>query len=86
MATVDEMSFRVTWNLELYRQPGGCLEIQENGDDGDSDLVHICDPWEFMRILKMYLEKTDELRDRDWPELAKDEKRGLSNVFPIGDK
>ncbi len=75
MSNVEDMTWKLNWALEVYRQPGGCLEIRETADYGG--MVHICNPWYIMRFLKDFLERTDIMRDKNWPGLSQNEQRGM---------
>lgn len=48
----------------FYRQPGGCLEIRQEGIvNGEDDLVHICtaEISAFLEKLKEFVEKTQPM-------------------------
>lgn len=54
-ADIERRTRDIGDGLSLFRQAGGCLEIRQENDDGEDDLVHICDDQEFLATLTAFI-------------------------------
>lgn len=71
---IDELSdakraIDVGRDITLYRQPGGCLEINQLQSNGTQDIIHVCDveTWDALWLAMIALRYRVPIRDDRMP-------------------